>query len=321
MKKFCAFVLTFALVTSLFAGGKKETASSSETWPNGPVTVICPWAVGGVADLVNRKTATYGQEVLGQPILATNELGAGGSIALTNYLKNGANSLTLILGGEGAFAVSPNVPGGEAIQFKYSDYIPVINLYSAIFVMTADAKLNITNLEQLQAYGQSQKIKVAVNGMTGSESFLARALFKELGVDYELISYNGANLALDAAAKGETQFAISHQSQARAAVEAGTLNPVVVFDKTGVNNEVYKNVKGVGDYGYGAYYRNRAILMVRAGTSDAVVKKLYDAYSTMLKKPEIVDFFKTLMIEIDPIGKPEIDQHMVDVAAIVKSNI
>lgn len=78
------FIMTLALVTivcSLFAAGKKE-ATTPEQWPDGAVTVICPWAVGGVADIVNRKMATYGQEMLGQPVLATNELGAGGSVAL-----------------------------------------------------------------------------------------------------------------------------------------------------------------------------------------------------------------------------------------------
>ena len=79
------FIMTLALVTvvcSLFAAGKKE-AATPEQWPDGAVTVICPWAVGGVADIVNRKMATYGQEMLGQPALAPNDLVAGdGSVAL-----------------------------------------------------------------------------------------------------------------------------------------------------------------------------------------------------------------------------------------------
>ena len=59
--------------------------------------------------------ATFGQEVLGQPVLATNELGAGGNVALTNYLKNEPNSSNLIFGGEGAFSIAPNTPGSEAL--------------------------------------------------------------------------------------------------------------------------------------------------------------------------------------------------------------
>ncbi len=300
------------------AAGKTET--NLDSWPSEPVTVICPWAVGGVADIVNRKAATYGMEVLGQPILATNELGAGGNVALTNYLKNQPNSYNLIFGGEGAFSIAPNVDGADAIQFTYADYEPIINLYSSIFVLTSDAKLNIKDLDALKAYAQGKKLKVAVNGVAGSEAFLAKALAKDLGITLELVSYNGANLALDAASKGETAFAISHQSQARGSVEAGILNPVVVFDEKGVNNDVFKNVKGVGEYGYTAYFRNRCFILARKGTDQKVIDKVRNAYLAILAKPEMVDFYASMMIEVDPMDKASMDKHVSSVAAIVKAN-
>lgn len=320
MKKAVVLLLiVLCMLGTLSAAGKAET--NLDSWPTEPVTVICPWAVGGVADVVNRKAATYGVEVLGQPILATNELGAGGNVALTNYLKNQPNSYNLIFGGEGAFSIAPNVDGADAIQFTYADYEPIINLYSSIFVLTSDAKLNIKDLDALKAYAQGKKLKVAVNGMAGSEAFLAKALAKDLGITLELVSYNGANLALDAASKGETAFAISHQSQARGSVEAGILNPVVVFDEKGVNNEVFKNVKGVGEYGYTAYFRNRCFILARKGTDQKVIDKVRNAYLTILEKPEMREFYKSMMIEVDPMDKAAIDGHIASVAAIVKANI
>ncbi|MCI6662948.1 MAG: tripartite tricarboxylate transporter substrate binding protein [Spirochaetia bacterium] len=319
MKRLFTTLVLITMACSIFAAGSKE-AASPEQWPEGPVTVICPWAVGGVADIVNRKMATYGQEFLGQPVLATNELGAGGNVALTNYLKNEPNSLNLIFGGEGAFSIAPNTPGSEALQFTYDDYEPIINLYSSIFVMTADTKLGITDLDGLKAYGEGKTLKVAVNGVAGSEAFLAKALFKELGLKLELVSYNGANLALDAAAKGETQFAISHQSQAQASVEAGTLAPVVAFDKNGLKNGVFAGVKGVGEYGYSAYFRNRCFLLARKGTDPVVIKKIQNAYLRILSKPEIVELFGTMLIEIDPLDPATMDRHVADVIQIVKEN-
>lgn len=319
MKK-AVLVLLLALCMLGTLGAAGTTESSVDTWPSEAVTVICPWAVGGVADIVNRKAATFGTEVLGQPILATNELGAGGNVALTNYLKNKSNSYNLIFGAEGAFSIAPNVDGSDAIQFTYDDFVPIINLYSAIFVMTADAKLNVTDLPSLKTYAQGKKIKIAVNGVAGSEAFLAKALAKELGFDLELVSYNGANLALDAAAKGETAFAISHQSQAKGSVEAGILKPVVVFDEKGVNNDVFKNVKGVGEYGYTAYFRNRCFILARKGTDQKIIDKVRNAYMTILEKPEMVAFYKSMMIEVDPMDKASIDQHIASVAEIVKAN-
>ncbi|HHT80456.1 MAG TPA: tripartite tricarboxylate transporter substrate binding protein [Spirochaetales bacterium] len=320
MKKVLLLLLVVLIsFGTIFAAGKAEV--DVDTWPQEAVTVICPWAVGGVADIVNRKAATYGAELLGKPILATNELGAGGNVALTNFLKNAPNSHNLIFGGEGAFSIAPNVDGSDAIQFKYGDFEPIINLYSAIFVLTSDVSLDIKDLDALKAYAQGKKLKIAVNGIAGSEAFLAKALAKDLGINMELVSYNGANLALDAAAKGETEFAISHQSQAKGSVEGGILNPVVVFDEKGVNNEVYKNVKGVGEYGSSAFFRNRCFILARKGTDQKIIDKVRKAYLTILDKPEMAEFFKSMMIEVDPMDKASIDKHVSTVAAIVKANL
>ncbi len=319
MKKvLCVVFFALLTISSAFSGGSNEADISK--WPEREITVICPWAVGGVADVVNRTLATYGQEYLGVPVLATNELGAGGNVALTNYLKQGPNTYELIFGNEGCFSVTPNVAGGEAIQFTYDDFVPIINLYSAIFVMTADSTLGINDLDDLKEYGQNNRIKIAVNGVASAEAFLAMALMDNLGLEYDLVSYNGANLALDAAAKGETAFAISHQSQAAGNVEAGVLTPVVMFNEDGVDTELFKDVKGVGEYGFAEFYPNTCCLMTRKGTDPSVVEKIRNAYLEILKKPEVKDLYDELMIEINPMDAEEFKEHIDSVTAIVLSS-
>lgn len=319
-KVFILMLICIIATTSVFAQGAQESANDFSKWPEKEITIICPWAVGGVADVVNRKMATFGEKYLGVPVLATNELGAGGNVALTNYLKTEPNSNTFIFGGEGGFSIAPNIDGKEAIVFKYENYEPIINLYSAIFVMTGDAKLNITDLDSLKAYAQGKKLKVAVNGIAGAEAFLVKALFNTLGIEYDLVSYNGANLALDAAAKGETQFAVSHQSQAKASVQSGILKPIVAFNKDGVHNDVY-DLKGVGEYGINAYYANTCCLLTRKGTDPQIIAKVRDAYLKILEEPEVKELYKTLMITTDPMDKAAYDKHIENVISIVKSNI
>lgn len=67
-------------------------------WPTAPVTIITPWAVGGLADQINRAMSEYGKEQYGQPLLADNILGSGGAVALTEYTKEKPNTHKLILG-------------------------------------------------------------------------------------------------------------------------------------------------------------------------------------------------------------------------------
>lgn len=340
MKKFCLLGVFIVFVNLCFAGGRQDEVDVAQ-WPSGPVTVVCPWAVGGVVDIVNRNLAAYGEEALGQPIIATNDflrdgamsisseflhpvssmLGGSGNIALTNYLKNEPNSLNLIIGSENAFAVSPNLPGVQEPPFSYDDFEPIINLCSAIFVLTADSALHITNLDSLTAYGQGRVLSVAVGGSTSIEYFMVKMLLEELGLGFEVIAYNGANVALEALMRGEVHLAVSHQSQARAGVESGCITPVVLFDKKGADDGVFAGTRGVGEYGYTSYCLNRSFLMARKGTDPAVIQKVYDAYAQILAKDEVRDLFRTMMIEVEPLDGAGINQHLAEVANMVKQHL
>ena len=71
MKKECTVIVLAAACTLAFAGGPKSVFTPwIDKWPSSPITVVCPWAVGGVVDIVNRKLASYGEEVFGQPVVA-----------------------------------------------------------------------------------------------------------------------------------------------------------------------------------------------------------------------------------------------------------
>lgn len=340
MKKFCGFVVFILLGAICFAGGSKN-AITVEEWPGQPLTVTCPWAINGVVDIVNRALANYGEEIFGYPIIATNDfirdgsisisdnflqnmssmLGDGGNIALTNYLKHQANASNLIIGSENAFAVTPNLRDAKEQDFDYNDFEPIINLCSAIFVLTADARLNITDLESLKSYARGKTLQVAVGGSTSIESFMVRRLFKELGLSMKIVAYNGANLALQALINEEVHLAISHKSQAKTGVEEGIITPVVLFDDTGADEGVFAGTKGIGEYGYTAYCKNRSFLMARKGTDPAIIKKIYQGYKTILEKDEIKDLFNNLMLEIDPIDSTAIDKHISQVRAMVKANL
>lgn len=340
MKKIFIFVLVMFLCVTTFADGNKKKISL-EKWQGQPLTVICPWAINGVVDIVNRSLAVYGEEVFGQKIIATNDfiregsvsisddflatmssmLGDGGNIALSNYLKKKANEPHLIIGSENAFAVTPNLRNEKGKGFSYNDFEPIINLCSATFVMTADSELNITSLENLKTYGKGKTLLVAVGGSTSIESFMIRSLFKELGLDMTVVAYNGANLALEALINREVHLAISHQSQAKIGVEDGIITPVVLFNEKGSTEGVYAGTKGVGEYGYTAYCKNRSFLMARKGTDATTLQKLYEGYKRILEKDEVKALFKEMMLEIEPLTADEIDRHIAEVSDMVKTNI
>lgn len=342
MKKNCVIIALIFICSVTNAGGTKGILNSwVDDWPTEPISVICPWAIGGVVDIVNRALAAYGEEVFNQPIVATNDfirqgaisvsdnflqavtplLGDGGNVAFGNYLDTKANEPVFIIGSENAFAVTPYTRTSRPLPFEYNDFEPVISLCSAVFVMTANARLNIVDLESLRAYGKGKTLIVAVGGTSSIEYFMLKQLFEELGLKLEIVAYNGANLAVNALMKGEVDLAVSHQSQAKHGVETGIITPVVLFDEKGSDEGVYAGVRGVGEYGYTAYCKNRSFLMARKGTNAAVIQKVYEGYKKILAQEDIQQLYKNMMIEIEPLDAIAIRKHLTEVQTMVKSHL
>ena len=142
---------------------------SAEDWPNKPVIITVPWAVGGLADQANRALAQYGKEYLGQPIVPDNKIGAGGVVALTEYLREKPNSIKLIYGGEGNFAIGPLF---NPVPFKWEQFAPVVNIYKSNFVMVSNPNINVKSLADLKEYGKDKKIIFAVAGLNSSEYYV-----------------------------------------------------------------------------------------------------------------------------------------------------
>lgn len=304
-KKILSLFLAAAMLFSLTACANKPAAEKTEkkseagtemaAWPNGPVTIICPWAVGGLADQVNRAMGEFGQATLGQPLLADNILGAGGAVALTQYLNEPANSNKLIFGGEGSFAIAPLT---SKLDYKFEDFVPIINVYSSTFVLSANPSTNVKNFEDLKKYAESNEVKVATNGKTSSEALQCAALFDAIGAKVNIIPYEGANEALQATLSGEASFAVTHASLAKEHVKAGNINAVVAFDNKKLVDEVY-NLDCVEDYGFDTWMTNTCAIFMRAGTDEKVVEKAYESFKSILENKEFLSKAEKMGVRID----------------------
>lgn len=307
-KKIALISLSIIILVAM-SGCQKKATSSGEDWPSEPVTIITPWAVGGLADQVNRAMSEYGQEALGQPLLADNILGAGGAVALTEYLEEAPNSHNLIFGGEGSFAIAPLA---SEVEYSLEDYVPVINVYSSTFVLSSNPSVEVDSFEALEAYGAANTIQVAANGAANAEALQVAGLLDEMGIDFKIIPYEGANEALTAVVSGEVDFAVTHASLAKEFVKAGDVNPVVAFSDKKLVDEVY-NLDSVGDHGYDTWITNICAVFMPAGTDEAVVKKAHDSLLEILENPDFLKTAENMGVNIDTMSGEEVNSYIKSV--------
>ena len=309
-KRVLSLSLAFVLLAAMLAG----CGSKSATWK-----VTCPWAPSGVAAMVSQKAAAKSTEYSKDITLVAEAIKGDAATVNTWIMDTKANDTELVFAGEGLLSITALLDPAK-LQFGYEDFVFVENLYSSVFVLSADAKLNIKSVADLKAYVEAgNEISVAVNGAMGSEAFLAAALFGSMGAGdkLKLTPYQSAAEAAQAVARGETQFAVSHQSQILETFQQNGVTVVCAFDENDIANGPFAGVEGVGQHGY-PYFRNRCFVMARAGTDEAKVKELKELYGKILADQEVADWLNgTMLLEVDTMSVEDVEAHIDNVKNIV----
>ncbi len=311
-KRILSIALVVAMCVTLLAGCGQKSA----TWK-----VTCPWAPSGVAAMVSQQAATKSTSYSDTITLVAEAIKGDAATVNTWVADTKANDTELVFVGEGLLSIT-SILDPAKMQFGYEDFVFVENLYSSIFVLSADAKLNIGSVADLEAYvQQGTEMSVAVNGATSSEAFLAAALFGSMGAgnQLKLTPYQSAAEAAQAVARGETQFAVSHQSQILETYQQKGATIVCAFDEGNIENGPFAGVEGVGQHGY-PYFRNRCFVMARAGTDEKKVAELKELYGKILADAEVVEWLQnTMLLEVDTMSVADVEAHVENVKSIVNS--
>ena len=313
MKRVLCVALTLVMITTLLVGcgsGKKV-----ESWK-----VTCPWAPSGVASMVSQKAAAKSSEHSDSITLVAEAIKGDTATVNTWVVENKANDPELIFISEGMLSITDILDPARK-QFDRDDFVFVENLYSSVFVMSADAKLDIHSIEDLKNYVETaEEISVAVNGATGSEAFLSAALFGSMGAGekLKLTPYKSAAEAAQAVSRGETDFAVSHQSQILESFEQKNVTVVCAFDENAIQEGPFAGVEGVGQHGY-PYFKNRCLIMARKGTDADKVAALKALYDDILADQEVVDWLNnTMLLEADTMSDADVTEHLANVRSIVE---
>ncbi len=310
MKRAVSFILSVLMIATCLAGCGDKT----ETW-----TVTCPWAPSGVAAMVSQKAAALSTEYSDNIILVADAIKGDAATVNTWVSNTKAEDPELVFAGEGLFAITTILDPAK-LQFTYDDFTFVENLYSSVFVMSADASLEINNIAELEAYmAEGNEISVAVNGATSSEAFLAASLFGSMGYgeQLKLVAYSSAAEAAQAVARGETNFAVSHQSQILETYQQEGVTIVCAFDGEDIAEGPFAGVEGVGKYGY-PYFRNRCFIMARKGADTKKVADLKALYDDILADDEVASWLSdTMLLEVDTMTEDQVLEHIENVKNIV----
>lgn len=217
--------LTSALIAAITLSG----SALAENWqPTEPINIIVPWGAGGSTDQVTRATAPILEEHLGQSVVVVNQGGASGAIGTREVLESEKDGYTWTAN---AIANNANYSVTGLIEDTNIDdwhiYLSVANV--PVVSVPSNSEFNDFGelLEALKERGS--EITVATAGVTSSGGTAIATLSDEEGFDYNMITYDGGNPAVVAAARGEAMMTTQLAVEQAEMIRGGRLKPLAVL--------------------------------------------------------------------------------------------
>jgi tripartite-type tricarboxylate transporter receptor subunit TctC len=259
---------------------------AAQDYPNRPIKLVIPFTPGGVTDNIGRVfTERMGRE-LGQQFIIDNRAGANGRIGTDAVAKAAPDGYTLLLGGIGALTIHRNM-----MKLPYdpvADFIPISLIATNDVVIVINPKLPPRTPAELFAFckANSSKLQYGSSGI-GAPTHLAAELFKSrLGFDMTHVPYKGDSAAIMDVVSGTVDMSFSTVSATISLIRGGKLRPIAT---TGlVRSQSLPDIPTLDESGLKGFNAESWIgLFAPAHTSDAVIKRLYDATKVTLADPKV----------------------------------
>ena len=220
--------LVLGLVLAGFAVLAGIAPASAEPYPSRPITMIIPFPAGGITDIVARIVSERMRTALGQPVVAENVSGAGGTIGLTRLVRATPDGYTIGIG-----QWTSNVGSGAMYNLPFdllTDLQPISLVSFGPLWIIGRKDLPAGNLKELIAWLKSNPKATAATIGVGSGAHMCLIYFQnETGAPFQVVPYRGAAPAMQDLLAGQIDLFCPEAGQTLPQYRAGSVKAFAVL--------------------------------------------------------------------------------------------
>ena len=206
-------------------------SSWAQTYPAHNITLVCPFAPGGSADIMARLIGNKLGESLGVPVVVDNRPGAGGLVGASLVAKAKPDGYTLLL-------VTGAYPAGAALAKQLSfDPVKDITMIGMVtsypFILNTSSQAPFKSLPELMAYAKANpgKLNYSSSGI-GSIGHLSSELFNVMaGTEMVHIPTKGGSAALNELLAGRIDLLFEAPTLSLPFIKSGKLQALASSGK------------------------------------------------------------------------------------------
>ena len=277
------------LLTTLAAASAAALplVSRADTFPSKPITLLVPFAPGGIADITARTVAQAMGPLLGQTVVVENKPSAGSIVASQAVAKAAPDGHTLLLMSNGN-AVSASL--FKKLPFDVTkDFAPITTLGFFEMVVAVDAGSRFKSLGEVLAYAKANpgKLNIGTIAVGSTQNLAAELLKMRAGLDAVIVPYKGSPDVLRALKAGDVDVAVEILGPTMGQITGGSVRALALTDDR--RNPVLPDVPTVQEAGVANYdVTSWNALAAPAGTPADVVAKIGKAARDALATPAVM---------------------------------
>jgi tripartite-type tricarboxylate transporter receptor subunit TctC len=280
------FVRLCLSLASLIIG---SYTANGQQYPNRSITIVVPFAAGGLADSSARQLAQVLKDQLGRAVIVENRTGAGGTIGARSVQAANPDGYTLLYG-----SVGPMVGSLYLIKdlpyHPLKDFVPIYGLTETPMVLVTQSTKPYKTLKELIAYAKANPGRVTYGSVgLGSTLHLISMMLEQSGEIQMLhVPYKGSAPALNDLLGGQIDILFDYLPTSSPHIETGTLRALAVSSSKRVPRYDIPTASEQGLTGvvlspwYGIF--------APKGTPADVVEKLSRAFAQAGRTPAVIEY-------------------------------
>ncbi len=278
----CSFTKALTLSAAVMAVTLSGGLATAADFPDKPITMYIGFRPGGAVDTTGRLIADKMSKILGQPVVAVQKTGGGGTVMASQLINAKPDGYTIGMGASAAYTLTPQI--NKNIKYKIDDFTHLATLTypSDAIVVKKDSPYN-TLKEVLDAHKKSGK-PISFASQVSASRLMVMAISAKSGVEFKVIPVKGGAAGIKDVLGGHIDMTWSGSGWTEQ-VRAGTLKPLATMSADRMKD--YPNIPTLNELGYDFTFTDTFMLSAPKGVPQDRVKVLVDAIHKAIMDPDV----------------------------------
>ncbi|GGE31246.1 hypothetical protein GCM10007276_05530 [Agaricicola taiwanensis] len=284
-------ILAAALIALSFASPALSQA------PNGPVSVINPFTVGGLTDLTARFIVEKIKPQFPAGIAVINRPGAGGSIGVTEIVQAKPDGTVIGLTPTASLIDQPQM---NNLPYKTpDDYASIINTitYYQFLAVRGDAPWKDAKALLDQVKAEPGKLRFGSSGIGTASHLNLAQLTTVADLDVVHVPFSGWAEGSAALLGGHVDTLIINPGEGRQLADAGRIRIIAAFQPE--RSAFYPEVPTFKELGYDVAVSLSFVITAPKDTPEGTKTFFHDAIKTVLEDQAFLDFVKSREVQVN----------------------